>query len=126
MKELCDYCVCVPSKETPRIQEAHILIEHIICSLVEEEILERRAAAFKAKDYLRLDPMGSEGYKENLQLQHRFQKPTYAEPYYEFDKDNNRVHPYGLEMADIMQKKMPPVPGLALTKVSSLTRSPGR
>lgn len=38
MKELCDYCVCVPSKETPRIQEAHILIEHIICSLVEEEI----------------------------------------------------------------------------------------
>ena len=38
MKELCDYCICVPSNETPRIQEAHILIEHIICSIVEEEI----------------------------------------------------------------------------------------
>ena len=38
MKELCDYCICVPSEETPRIQEAHILIEHIICSIVEEEI----------------------------------------------------------------------------------------
>ena len=91
-------------------------ISDLALPMTEEEILERRAAAFKAKDYLRLDPMGSEGYKENLQLQHRFQKPTYAEPYYEFDKDNNRVHPYGLEMADIMQKKMPPVPGLALTK----------
>jgi len=38
MKEFCDYCICVPSNETPRIQEAHILIGHIICSVVEEEI----------------------------------------------------------------------------------------
>ena len=38
MKELCDYCVCVPSNETPRIQESHILIGHIICAVVEEEI----------------------------------------------------------------------------------------
>ena len=38
MKELCDYCICVPSDETPRIQESHILIGHIICSVVEEEI----------------------------------------------------------------------------------------
>ena len=38
MKELCDYCICVPSKETPRIQESHILIGHIICAVVEEEI----------------------------------------------------------------------------------------
>jgi len=38
MKELCDYCICVPSNETPRIQESHILIGHIICSVVEEEI----------------------------------------------------------------------------------------
>jgi len=36
MKELCDYCICVPSNETPRVQEAHILIGHIICSVVEE------------------------------------------------------------------------------------------
>jgi len=38
MKELCDYCICVPSIETPRIQENHILIGHIICAVVEEEL----------------------------------------------------------------------------------------
>tara|TARA_B100000212_G_scaffold124503_1_gene93456 strand:+ start:7621 stop:8226 length:606 start_codon:yes stop_codon:yes gene_type:complete len=38
MKHQCDYCVCVPSKETPRIQESHLLIEHIICSIVEEHL----------------------------------------------------------------------------------------
>lgn len=38
MDELCDICIKVPSTETPRIQECHILIGHIICCLVEEEI----------------------------------------------------------------------------------------
>ena len=38
MKKLCDYCICIPSNETPRVQEAHILIGHIICAVVEEEI----------------------------------------------------------------------------------------
>lgn len=38
MQELCDYCIAVPSNETPRIQESHILIGHIICSIVEEAI----------------------------------------------------------------------------------------
>ncbi|MDD1504959.1 D-sedoheptulose 7-phosphate isomerase [Lysinibacillus sp. CNPSo 3705] len=38
MDELCDYCIKVPSIETPRIQEAHILIGHIICSIIEEAI----------------------------------------------------------------------------------------
>ena len=36
MAELCDYCIKVPSNETPRIQESHILIEHIISAVVEE------------------------------------------------------------------------------------------
>jgi D-sedoheptulose 7-phosphate isomerase len=36
IKEFCDYCICVPSKETPRIQEAHILVGHILCSVIEE------------------------------------------------------------------------------------------
>jgi D-sedoheptulose 7-phosphate isomerase len=31
-----DHCICVPSTETPRIQECHILIGHIISELVEE------------------------------------------------------------------------------------------
>jgi D-sedoheptulose 7-phosphate isomerase len=38
MVGLCDICIEVPSSETPRIQEVHILIGHIICYLVEEEI----------------------------------------------------------------------------------------
>ncbi|EDO8256434.1 TPA: D-sedoheptulose 7-phosphate isomerase [Campylobacter jejuni] len=38
MNELCDYCIKVPSTCTPRIQEAHILIGHIICAITEEEL----------------------------------------------------------------------------------------
>ena len=33
-----DHCVCVPSSETPRIQECHILIGHIVSELVEQEL----------------------------------------------------------------------------------------
>ena len=29
LKTLVDYCFCVPSDETPRIQEAHITVGHI-------------------------------------------------------------------------------------------------
>jgi len=32
----CDYCIQVPSMSTPRIQESHIMLAHIICDLVEE------------------------------------------------------------------------------------------
>ncbi len=38
MKESCNYLFNVPSTDTPRIQESHILIGHIICQLVEEEL----------------------------------------------------------------------------------------
>ncbi|MHB1406036.1 MAG: D-sedoheptulose-7-phosphate isomerase [Desulfitobacteriaceae bacterium] len=38
MTYLCDYCINVPSSETPRIQEAHIMIGHIICSIIEETL----------------------------------------------------------------------------------------
>lgn len=37
MIELADYTLNVPSTDTPRIQEAHILLGHIICQLVEEK-----------------------------------------------------------------------------------------
>ena len=35
MKNKCDYLINVPSSDTPRIQESHIMIGHIICELVE-------------------------------------------------------------------------------------------
>ncbi|PZT47483.1 MULTISPECIES: D-sedoheptulose 7-phosphate isomerase [Campylobacterales] len=38
MNELCDICIKVPSSCTPRIQESHIVIGHIICAIVEEEL----------------------------------------------------------------------------------------
>ena len=38
MKELSDYLFNVPSKDTPRIQESHIMIGHIICELVETKL----------------------------------------------------------------------------------------
>jgi len=38
MKELSDLLLNVPSNDTPRIQESHILIGHIICELVEKNI----------------------------------------------------------------------------------------
>ena len=37
MKDICDLLINVPSTDTPRIQESHILLGHIICQLVEEE-----------------------------------------------------------------------------------------
>lgn len=37
MKDLSDFLFNVPSTDTPRIQESHILIGHIICQMVEEQ-----------------------------------------------------------------------------------------
>lgn len=38
MAECCDLLLNVPSQDTPRIQEAHIMIGHIVCQIVEEEL----------------------------------------------------------------------------------------
>jgi D-sedoheptulose 7-phosphate isomerase len=38
MKDHSDYLLAVPSEDTPRIQEAHILLGHIICELVERKL----------------------------------------------------------------------------------------
>jgi len=41
MKEICKYLINVPSTDTPRIQEAHIMIGHIICEIVEKVVFEK-------------------------------------------------------------------------------------
>jgi len=41
MKSLCDYLINVPSNDTPRIQESHIMIGHIICEMVEERLFKK-------------------------------------------------------------------------------------
>ena len=38
LKDNCTYLINVPSKDTPRIQESHIMIGHIVCELVEKEL----------------------------------------------------------------------------------------
>ncbi len=38
MPPLCDFCLQIPSSETPKIQEGHIALGHIICGLIEREL----------------------------------------------------------------------------------------
>ena len=39
--QLADYCIEIPSPNTPRIQEGHLVVGHIICGLVEERMFRR-------------------------------------------------------------------------------------
>jgi len=43
LKNAVDYCICAPSDETPRIQECHILIGHIMSELAEETIFHEQS-----------------------------------------------------------------------------------
>lgn len=38
MAELCDVCLRMPSSETPKVQEGHEFLGHLICGLIEHEI----------------------------------------------------------------------------------------
>ena len=38
MKPYCDYLINIPSDDTPRIQECHLMLGHGICELVEKEL----------------------------------------------------------------------------------------
>jgi len=50
MKGLADCAICVPSEETPRIQECHILAGHIICEIVEEVMLDESKTGVSEPD----------------------------------------------------------------------------
>jgi D-sedoheptulose 7-phosphate isomerase len=41
LKSLCE-CVCIPSHETARIQECHIMLGHILCGLVERAMFSEK------------------------------------------------------------------------------------
>jgi len=43
IKDAADHCLTAPSKETPRIQECHILMGHVISLLVEQEIFHEQS-----------------------------------------------------------------------------------
>ena len=38
MKDICKYNLIIPSNNTARIQEAHILVGHVICKLIEQKV----------------------------------------------------------------------------------------
>lgn len=38
LNDICDVCIKVPSTNTARIQEAHIMIGHILCEMIEKEL----------------------------------------------------------------------------------------
>jgi len=42
MKSLCQYLLNVPSNDTPRIQECHIMLGHIICEIVEKTLFQHK------------------------------------------------------------------------------------
>jgi D-sedoheptulose 7-phosphate isomerase len=44
LADAVDYCICAPSSETPRIQECHILVGHIISELVELTIFHEESS----------------------------------------------------------------------------------
>jgi D-sedoheptulose 7-phosphate isomerase len=41
MRDLCDHLLAVPSADTPKIQEGHLVLGHIFCGLVEAEMFPR-------------------------------------------------------------------------------------
>ncbi len=43
MKNHCDHLINIPSTDTPRIQECHILVGHIICEIVEASLFVKPA-----------------------------------------------------------------------------------
>jgi len=44
LRPLADYCLRIPAEQTARIQEAHILVGHILCEIVEERMFTSRSA----------------------------------------------------------------------------------
>lgn len=43
MRELCDYLLEVPSDDTPKIQEGHLVLGHILCGLIENAMFKERS-----------------------------------------------------------------------------------
>lgn len=41
MDKLCDVIIKIPSSDTPKIQESHIMLGHIICAIVEEKLFKK-------------------------------------------------------------------------------------
>ena len=49
LADAVDHCICAPSNETPRIQECHILVGHIISELVEQTIFHEEGCVSRSR-----------------------------------------------------------------------------
>jgi D-sedoheptulose 7-phosphate isomerase len=49
LANVVDFCICAPSTETPRIQECHILIGHIISELVEQTVFHEESCVSRSR-----------------------------------------------------------------------------
>ncbi len=49
MLDCCDLCIRVPSRETPKIQEGHIVLGHILCGIIERTIFPLTAPAIHSQ-----------------------------------------------------------------------------
>jgi len=56
LAKMADMSVVVPSTSTPRIQEAHITIGHILCELIEKKIFDK-LSALKQRHHCRRKPI---------------------------------------------------------------------
>lgn len=54
MQAYCDFMINVPSDETPKIQECHILFGHIICALIEDAMFGERYDPLRQVDAIAL------------------------------------------------------------------------
>lgn len=45
LRSIVKECICVPSDETPRIQECHTLVGHILSQIVEQELFSQKSTA---------------------------------------------------------------------------------
>lgn len=57
MAEICDVAIQIPSQSTPRVQECHILIVHMLCAAVEEVLFGNSVAAGITEDPVFAQPM---------------------------------------------------------------------
>jgi D-sedoheptulose 7-phosphate isomerase len=48
LRNAVDYCICVPSDQTPRIQECHILVGHLVSELVEQTIFHEQSGVSRS------------------------------------------------------------------------------
>jgi hypothetical protein len=75
VRELVDLAICVPATDPQRIQEIHILVLHLICEWIEEDLLRSQSATLPENtwDVCAVQSVAS----SNLTLTH---VPTHREP----------------------------------------------